>query len=122
MDPSEGLRRGLDVNHLTLVVAANVAEEKTVVSSPNNTVLMDFGIRNRSKRGNREVEVEAVETERTSRKAKDNDDNKSTRKKLRLSKEQSAFLEESFKEGSTFNPIIPNIESKLPLLASWFLF
>ncbi|KAG8474508.1 hypothetical protein CXB51_031174 [Gossypium anomalum] len=121
MDPSEGLKRGLDVNHLMLVAAANVAEEKVVISSPNSAVLMDFGIRNKSKRGNREVEVEAVETERTSTRAKDDDDNKSTPKKLRLSKKQSAFLEESFKEDSTFNPINPNIESKFPLLVSWFL-
>ncbi|MBA0804640.1 hypothetical protein Gohar_004212 [Gossypium harknessii] len=56
MDPSEGLRRGLDVNPLTLVVATNVAEEKAIVSSPNSAVLMDFGIRNRSKRGNKEAQ------------------------------------------------------------------
>ncbi|MBA0620071.1 hypothetical protein Godav_005842 [Gossypium davidsonii] len=48
MDPSEGLKRGLDVNPLTLVVATNVAEEKAIVSSPNSVVLMDFGIRNRT--------------------------------------------------------------------------
>ncbi|MBA0577815.1 hypothetical protein Golob_027974, partial [Gossypium lobatum] len=53
MDPLEGLRRGLDVNPLTLVVATNVAEEKAIVSSRNSAVLMDFGIRNKSKRGNK---------------------------------------------------------------------
>ncbi|MBA0842358.1 hypothetical protein Goarm_002188 [Gossypium armourianum] len=65
---------------------------------------MDFGIRKGSRRGKKEVEMEAVETERTSTRASDDDDNGSTRKKLRLSKEQSAFLEESFKEHSTLNP------------------
>jgi hypothetical protein len=30
-----------------------------------------------------------------------------TRKKLRLSKEQSTILEESFKEHSTLNPVLP---------------
>ncbi|XP_071721125.1 homeobox-leucine zipper protein HAT14-like [Rutidosis leptorrhynchoides] len=34
----------------------------------------------------------------------DEDENGSTRKKLRLTKEQSAFLEDSFKEHSTLNP------------------
>nr|CAB3457201.1 unnamed protein product [Digitaria exilis] len=36
--------------------------------------------------------------------ASDEDDGGSARKKLRLSKEQSAFLEESFKEHATLNP------------------
>ena len=45
-----------------------------------------------------------METERGSSRASDDDDNGSTRKKLRLSKEQSAFLEESFKEHNTLNP------------------
>jgi homeobox-leucine zipper protein len=35
----------------------------------------------------------------------DDDDGGSARKKLRLSKEQAAFLEESFKEHSTLNPV-----------------
>ncbi|KAH7656156.1 homeobox-leucine zipper protein [Dioscorea alata] len=36
--------------------------------------------------------------------ASDEDDNNLSRKKLRLSKDQSAFLEESFKEHNTLNP------------------
>ena len=43
--------------------------------------------------------------ERSSSRASDEDDGASARKKLRLSKEQSAFLEESFKEHSTLNPV-----------------
>jgi len=43
--------------------------------------------------------------ERSSSRASDEDEGASTRKKLRLSKEQSAFLEESFKEHSTLNPV-----------------
>lgn len=35
----------------------------------------------------------------------DEEENGSPRKKLRLSKEQSAYLEESFKEHSTLNPV-----------------
>lgn len=35
----------------------------------------------------------------------DEDENGLTRKKLRLTKEQSAYLEDSFKEHSTLNPV-----------------
>uniref|UniRef100_A0A0E0M1V0 Homeobox domain-containing protein n=2 Tax=Oryza TaxID=4527 RepID=A0A0E0M1V0_ORYPU len=42
--------------------------------------------------------------DRSCSRASDEDDGGSARKKLRLSKEQSAFLEESFKEHSTLNP------------------
>uniref|UniRef100_A0A0D9XEA7 Homeobox domain-containing protein n=1 Tax=Leersia perrieri TaxID=77586 RepID=A0A0D9XEA7_9ORYZ len=42
--------------------------------------------------------------ERSCSRASDEDDGGSARKKLRLSKEQSAFLEDSFKEHSTLNP------------------
>ncbi|XP_065854997.1 homeobox-leucine zipper protein HAT14 isoform X2 [Euphorbia lathyris] len=51
---------------------------------------MDFG--NRNGRGSKR-DMES-----------DDDENGLTRKKLRLSKEQSAFLEESFKEHNTLNP------------------
>lgn len=37
--------------------------------------------------------------------ASDEDDNGMSRKKLRLSKEQSAYLEETFKEHNTLNPV-----------------
>lgn len=47
--------------------------------------------------------------ERASSRASDEEENNgSTRKKLRLSKEQSAYLEESFKEHNTPNPVIYN--------------
>ena len=57
----------------------------------------------------RDFEGEAYD-QRTSSRASDDDDNNNgsggnTRKKLRLSKEQSAFLEESFKEHNTLNPV-----------------
>ncbi|XP_020258712.1 homeobox-leucine zipper protein HOX27-like [Asparagus officinalis] len=44
------------------------------------------------------------EAERASSRASDEDENGNSRKKPRLSKEQSAFLEESFKEHNTLNP------------------
>ena len=43
--------------------------------------------------------------DRACSRASDDDDGGSARKKLRLSKEQSAFLEESFKEHATLNPV-----------------
>ncbi|XP_022991918.1 homeobox-leucine zipper protein HOX11-like [Cucurbita maxima] len=51
-----------------------------------------------------QMENGVIESERASSRASDEDENGSTRKKLRLSKEQSAFLEESFKEHNTLNP------------------
>ncbi|MBA0676704.1 hypothetical protein Goari_018170 [Gossypium aridum] len=95
--------RGLDVNQLPPAAAAEEddeeSEEGAAISSPNSTVSsfrMDFGIRNGKNKGKRDLEVERV--------SDDDDENGSTRKKLRLSKEQSAFLEESFKEQNTLNP------------------
>ncbi|XP_039013474.1 homeobox-leucine zipper protein HAT14-like [Hibiscus syriacus] len=83
---------------------------------PNGAVSsfqMAFGMSRRSKR---ELEPEMIETDqRVNRRGSDNDENVSTRKKLRLSKEQSAFLEESFKEHSTLNPVL--ISSKKLALA-----
>ncbi|XVF55994.1 hypothetical protein PTKIN_Ptkin06aG0080500 [Pterospermum kingtungense] len=101
---SEVLGRGLDVSRLLVVAMADEAEEGAALSSPNSAVSsfqMDFGFRNGGSRGKREVELE---NERASSRASDDDENGSTRKKLRLSKEQSAFLEESFKEQNTLNP------------------
>ncbi|PKA47023.1 Homeobox-leucine zipper protein HOX27 [Apostasia shenzhenica] len=45
-----------------------------------------------------------AETEKVLSRASDEEENSGARKKLRLSKEQSAFLEESFKEHTTLNP------------------
>ncbi|XP_077234868.1 homeobox-leucine zipper protein HAT14-like [Tasmannia lanceolata] len=45
-----------------------------------------------------------TEAERASSRCSDEEEGGSTRKKLRLSKEQSCYLEESFKEHSTLNP------------------
>ncbi|KAK7278809.1 hypothetical protein RJT34_23847 [Clitoria ternatea] len=91
--------RVLDVN--LFPAAAEDGDDGTSLSSPNSAVSpfhMDFGMRNGNAEfggRNKEGEVERVS---------DDDENASTRKKLRLSKEQSAFLEESFKEHTTLNP------------------
>ncbi|KAK8717406.1 hypothetical protein V6N13_044676 [Hibiscus sabdariffa] len=53
----------------------------------------------------RELSSEEVEVEKNSSRVSDEDeDGVNARKKLRLTKEQSAFLEESFKQHSTLNP------------------
>ncbi|KAG8371839.1 hypothetical protein BUALT_Bualt12G0004800 [Buddleja alternifolia] len=107
--------KGLEVNK-----RGDEGEEVgSVLSSPNSAVSsfqMDFSIF-RSARGKRDFEGITVnhnnnynnnnnegDADRgTSSRGSDDDDN-GTRKKLRLTKDQSAFLEESFKEHNTLNP------------------
>lgn len=59
---------------------------------------------NSSVKREREVSVEEVEEERVSPKICEDQDEEGPRKKLRLTKEQSLILEDSFKEHSTLNP------------------
>ncbi|KAK8580489.1 hypothetical protein V6N13_143574 [Hibiscus sabdariffa] len=59
---------------------------------------------NSSVKRERDLGGEEVELERVSSRVSDEDEEGSPRKKLRLSKEQSAILEDSFKEHSTLNP------------------
>lgn len=49
---------------------------------------------------------EEVELERVSSRVSDEDEEGSPRKKLRLTKEQAAVLEDSFKAHSTLNPVV----------------
>lgn len=80
------------------------------ISLYNNYIGND---RNRFKIDNSEGDGEG---ERGSSRASDEDDtNCSTRKKLRLSKDQSAFLEESFKEHNTLNPVSPSKINKITI-------
>ncbi|XP_044478113.1 homeobox-leucine zipper protein HOX11-like isoform X2 [Mangifera indica] len=108
---NDGMGSGLDVNRFPMAVSVEEKEAEegtTALSSPNSTVSsfqMDFCIGN-SRSNKRDMKM--VEThhqnERASSRVSDDDENGLTRKKLRLSKEQSAFLEESFKEHNTLNP------------------
>ncbi|KAE8715616.1 Homeobox-leucine zipper protein HOX27 [Hibiscus syriacus] len=59
---------------------------------------------NSSVKRERDLGGEEVGLERVSSRVSDGDEEGSPRKKLRLRKEQSAILEESFKEHSTLNP------------------
>ncbi|XP_022151367.1 homeobox-leucine zipper protein HOX11 isoform X2 [Momordica charantia] len=105
-----GAERVLDVNRLPAVGPAEETDDRAAaaaagMSSPNSAVSsfqMDFGVRNGG--GSKRSSDFEMETERASSRISDDDENGSARKKLRLSKEQSAFLEESFKEHSTLNP------------------
>ncbi|XVF52568.1 hypothetical protein PTKIN_Ptkin05aG0028900 [Pterospermum kingtungense] len=90
--------RGIDVNRLPSTVDC---EEEAGVSSPNSTISSVSG----TKRSEREGNGDELEIERDcSRGVSDEEDGENSRKKLRLSKDQSAILEESFKEHNTLNP------------------
>ncbi|KAJ0770003.1 putative transcription factor HD-ZIP family [Helianthus annuus] len=94
--------RGIDGNRLPSTLALTVErDDEALVSSPNSTVSSVSGKR---------VEREENEAEResSSHGSGDDDDDggeaSAARKKLRLSKDQAAVLEETFKEHNTLNP------------------
>ncbi|KAJ8534160.1 hypothetical protein K7X08_007484 [Anisodus acutangulus] len=90
----------LDMNRRQLV--AEEAEEGAALSSPNSEISsfqMNFPI---YRNGNLNGKRDHSENYNSSSRASDEED-ASARKKLRLTKEQSAFLEESFKEHNTLN-------------------
>ncbi|KAJ9188521.1 hypothetical protein P3X46_003873 [Hevea brasiliensis] len=95
-------QRGIDMNRIPSVADC---DDETGVSSPNSTVSSISG-----KRSEREQIGEETEAERAScsRDGSDDEDGgaggDASRKKLRLSKEQSLVLEETFKEHNTLNP------------------
>lgn len=90
--------RGIDVNRLP---SGGDCEEEAGVSSPNSTVSSVSG-----KRSEREPNGEEHDVDRAcSRGISDEEDAEAARKKLRLSKDQSAILEETFKEHNTLNPV-----------------
>lgn len=106
-DSSGEPARFLDVNRFP--ATAEDADDCGAHSSPNSAVSsfqVEFGISSGSGggRSNNKRDLEA-DAERDGSRGSDDDENGLTRKKLRLSKEQSAFLEESFKEHSTLNPV-----------------
>jgi homeobox-leucine zipper protein len=95
-------QRGIDMNRVPAAVTD--CDDETGVSSPNSTLSSLSG-----KRSEREQIGEETEAERASC-SRDSDDEDgaggdASRKKLRLSKEQSLVLEETFKEHNTLNPV-----------------
>ncbi|KAF8654451.1 hypothetical protein HU200_061636 [Digitaria exilis] len=107
---SEAPARGFDVNWAPSAAAASALgmeddDEDPASSSPNDSAgsfPLDLGRRAHADGGGAAARAGG---ERSSSRASDEDEGASARKKLRLSKEQSAFLEESFKEHSTLNPV-----------------
>ncbi|PON82610.1 Octamer-binding transcription factor [Trema orientale] len=112
--PGGGL---LELNRVPKVVVPTGEEEAAdetaaLSSSPNSnsggtsSFQMDIGLYSYGgSGGGKRDQYSEGEAERASSRASDEDDvNGNNRKKLRLSKEQSAFLEESFKEHNTLNP------------------
>ncbi|CAK9144771.1 unnamed protein product [Ilex paraguariensis] len=88
--------RGFEVNK-----TPTAAEE---VSSPNSVASsfqMDFSLY-MAGNGGKKRDAEATGNDTVD--AEDDENGLNSRKKLRLSKEQSAYLEESFKEHNTLNP------------------
>ncbi|XWS45836.1 hypothetical protein CRYUN_Cryun14cG0013800 [Craigia yunnanensis] len=91
---------GIDVNRTPAVADC---EEEGGVSSPNSTISSISGKRNERDPVGDETEAERASCSRAS----DDEDGAAgdaSTKKLRLSKEQSLVLEETFKEHSTLNP------------------
>ncbi|KAK9095227.1 hypothetical protein Scep_026696 [Stephania cephalantha] len=95
--------RGIDVNRMPSTSAID-CEEEAGVSSPNSTISTVSGKRS-SDRGEAINGAEDNDLERaSSRGVSDEEDGDTSRKKLRLSKDQSAILEDSFKDHNTLNP------------------
>nr|ABK24536.1 unknown [Picea sitchensis] len=106
--------RGFDVNRVpSSADNDNEDDDDAAVSSPNSTISsfqMDFAICHatsavkRERDGERDNNANDNELDRDCSRGSDEEEGGGTRKKLRLSKEQSAYLEESFKEHNTLNP------------------
>lgn len=86
VDRSRRSLTGIDVNRSP----TGYVEEKLGMSSPNSTLS--------SLSGNKRSLIR-----------EDQEDGDNGRKKLRLSKDQAAVLEESFKEHNTLNPVSCNL-------------
>jgi homeobox-leucine zipper protein len=103
--------RKIDVNSFPSTVNC---EEDTGVSSPNSTISSTISGK-RSERegisgtgvGSGDDHDEITPDRGYSRGTSDEEEDggETSRKKLRLSKDQSAFLEETFKEHNTLNPV-----------------
>ncbi|CAN8231758.1 unnamed protein product [Cochlearia groenlandica] len=93
---SSVLRTFIDVN-IPPSTAEYGEEEYAGVSSPNSTVSSSTGKRS-------EREEDDTDPQGSRGIVSDDEDGENSRKKLRLSKDQSAILEETFKNHSTLNP------------------
>ncbi|KAK3438044.1 hypothetical protein EUGRSUZ_C02534 [Eucalyptus grandis] len=95
---------GVGVNRDILDILVVDLDDDNHVSSPNSTVLSISGKRSeRDPHGENEVEAERTSCSCESIE-EDGSGGDGARKKLRLSREQSLVLEETFKEHNTLNP------------------
>ena len=94
----------IDVNSLPSKVDC---EEEAGVSSPNSTISSTISGGKRSEREGISEHDDITPDRGYSRGTSDEEEDggETSRKKLRLSKDQSAFLEETFKEHNTLNPV-----------------
>ncbi|CAN1748346.1 Homeobox-leucine zipper protein HAT4 [Linum perenne] len=97
-EPTRSFLRGIDVNR-TPATAAGDCDDDAGVSSPNSTISSVSG-----KRSEREEPLGSDPGSSGRAGVSDEEDGDTSRKKLRLSKDQSAVLEDSFKEHHTLNP------------------
>lgn len=81
------------------------SEEEAGVSSPNNSTLSSVSGKQLDLVPHGSGGSEELDIERACSRASDEEDGEGSRKKLRLSKDQSVILEESFKEHNTLNPV-----------------
>ncbi|KAJ0970661.1 hypothetical protein J5N97_018620 [Dioscorea zingiberensis] len=102
VSPSERLR-GIDVNRAPAGERERESEEEAGVSSPNNSTLSSVS--------GKQLDLvphgsgaDELDTERACSRGSDEEDGEGSRKKLRLSKDQSAILEESFQRTQTSQP------------------
>lgn len=99
--------QGIDVNRAP--VTEIEIEEDAAASSPNSTVSTESsGAKRRYDAGGGGDEMDGDRA--CSRAVSDEEDGDGSRKKLRLSKEQGAVLEESFKENHTLNPVSHSLD------------
>jgi len=115
-DPEPSLTLGLShetYRHQVVKLPRNIghnkvsSEDPLEQTSPHSAISSFSSGRVKRERDLSCEEVDATETERVSSRASDEEEDGTTaRKKLRLTKEQSALLEESFKQHSTLNPVI----------------
>lgn len=73
-------------------------------NNDNSDILQNSNHDHTGVKRERDLGAEDVELERVSSRVSDEDEEGNSRKKLRLTKEQSGLLEDSFKEHSTLNP------------------
>lgn len=101
--------RGIDVNRSPLSsAAADNNDDEAALSSPNSTVSSVSGKRSVADAGGGgDGDEHDGERDSSSRAAavSDEEEGEGSRKKLRLTKDQSAVLEESFKEHNSLNPV-----------------